>query len=304
LAIPAFAQDPRILSSVKGMVITNEPLAGNRLIVTLAEAINGKQLSRSYVAGDGSFELRDVPPGVYTVELAAIGGEPIEQQMVSLNSTGDRIEIRLPVRENKPIGSGTVSVRQLQQHPVSANSKKIFEAAQKASAAGDYLKAVGILKGALKDASVEPYARMNIGVAYIKSGQAALAIPELQEAARLMPDDAVAHMNLAYALLLTRQFDEAEAKCRRALQLDRNNFKAHWVMGSILLNQGSHEEEGAEELHFASREIPKARVVLALFYERNGQKDAAARELREFLPLASPEDRAKVEQWLSKLTTK
>jgi hypothetical protein len=45
-------------------------------------------------------------------------------------------------------------------------------------------------------------------------------------------------------------------------------------------------------------------VVLAQFYERSGQKDAAARELREFLPQASGEDRAKVERWLSNLAAK
>jgi tetratricopeptide (TPR) repeat protein len=160
------------------------------------------------------------------------------------------------------------------------------------------------LRGALNDASAEPYARTNIGVAYLRAGQAAAAVPELQQAARLLPEDAVVRTNLAFSLLLTKHEDAAEVECRRALQLDRNSSKAHWVMGSILINKGSHEEEAVEDLRFASREMPRAKVVLAQFYERSGQKDAAARELREFLPQASSEDRAKVERWLSKLTAK
>jgi thioredoxin-like negative regulator of GroEL len=303
LAIPGVAQETRVLSSVKGMVITSEALAGNHLIVSLIESTNHNPLSRSYVGADGSFEFRDVPAGSYTVELGTSGEDPIERQSVSLRASGDQIEIRLQGRENRHLRGGTVSVGQL-QHPLSAKSKKIMLAAQKASEAGDYLKAVGILRSALNDASAEPYARTNIGVAYLKAGQAALAVPELQQAVRLLPDDAVARTNFAFALLLTKHVDAAEVECRRALQLDRNSSKAHWVMGSILLNKGSHEEEAVEDLRFASREMPRAKVVLAQFYERSGQKDAAARELREFLPQASGEDRAKVERWLSNLAAK
>jgi len=131
-----------------------------------------------------------------------------------------------------------------------------------------------------------------------------LSVPELLEAVRLMPDDAVARTNLAYALMLTRRVEEAEEEARQALRLDKNNSKARWVMGSILLAQGSHVGEAVEDLRFASREIPKARVLLAQFYERTGQKAEAVRELREFLPQASNEERAKVEQWLSKLVAK
>jgi hypothetical protein len=303
LVIPGVAQDPRLLTSVKGTVVSDEPLVGNHLTVRLTEMLTRNAVGRAFVASDGSFEFRNVPLGSYIVELAASSGDPIQQQTVTLNSSGDQIEIRLPVRTNKPVGTGTVSVRQL-QHPPSAKSKKIFEAAQKASARGEYLKEVEILRGALNDASAVPYARMNIGVAYIRAGDAASAVPEFQEAARLMPENGAVATDLAYSLLATNRVDAAEVECRRALQLDRNNSKARWVMGSILLSKGSREDEAVEDLRLASREIPRARVILAQFYERSGQKDAAARELREFLPQASGEERVTVERWLSRLSAK
>jgi tetratricopeptide (TPR) repeat protein len=284
---------------VKGAVVSSESLAGNRLVVSLIESTGHTQPFRANVAGDGSFEFRDVPPGLYTVELGQPGGESMETVTVSLNTSADRIEMRLP--ERPPAApAGTVSVRQL-QHPLPARSKKIFQAAEKASAAGDYLRQIEILRSALKDEAAAPYARMNIGVAYLRAGQAARAVPELQVAARLIPEDAAAHSNLAYSLLLTGRLEPAEAECRRALELNRNSAKARWVMGSILLNEGSHEAEAVEDLRFASREIPKARIVLAQFYERSGQKDAAVKELREYLPLASGQDRVNVERWLSNL---
>jgi tetratricopeptide (TPR) repeat protein len=301
LAMPGIAQ---VISSVRGVVAADEPLTGNHLVVNLMEAVTRKAVDRAFVGADGAFEFRNLPPGSYIAELSASGGDPILSLTVSLNSSGDRIELRVPGRgNNAAFPAGTVSVREL-QHPMSAKSKRMLAAAQKASEKGEYLKAIDILRAALTDPAAEGYARMNIGVAYLRAGQAGPAVPELRDAVRLMPEDAVARTNFAYALLLTRRVEEAEVEARGALRLDKNNSKARWVLGSILLARGLRVEEGVEDLRFASREIPKAKVMLAQFYERTGQKAEAVRELREFLPQASDQDRATVEQWLSKLTAK
>jgi Tfp pilus assembly protein PilF len=301
LAMPGIAQ---VIASVRGAIASDELLTGNHLVVSLIDSVTRKPMDRAFVGGDGSFEFRNVPAGSYTVELAVSSGDPILSSTVSLNSSGDRIELRLPERENKPGGpAATVSAREL-RHPLSAKSKRMFAAAQKASEKGEYLQAIDMLRSVLNEPAAEPFARMNIGVAYVRAGQPASAAPELREAVRLMPDDAVAHTNFAYALMLTKRVDEAEEEARRALQLDKNSFKARWVMGSVLLAKGSRVEEAVEDLRFASREIPKARVQLAQFYERTGRRAEAVRELREFLPQASDQDRATVERWLSKLSAK
>lgn len=302
LAVPAFAQDGRVISSIRGVVATDEQLAGNHLTIRLTEVGTHTQAGRAFVGGDGSFEFRNVPAGTYTVEVLASSGESISQEMMSLNSSTDRIEIRVPGYGNKPGAMGTISVQQL-RHPLSAKSKRILAEAQKASERGDYLKAIGILRGALNDPSAAGYARMNMGVAFMRAGKPEEAVPELQEAVRLMRDDAAVRTNLAYALLMTKRVDAAEVEARRALELDRNDARARLVMGQILLLQGQMDE-ALEDLRLASREIPKARVMLAQFYERNGQRDAAVRELREFLLSASTEERATVERWLLKLAGK
>jgi hypothetical protein len=301
LIFPAAAQE-RTISVVKGAIATDQPLEGSHLVATLTPVLTHNLLQHVQVGIDGSFEFHDVPPGSYRVEISTANGDPIQIDTVSLTAPGDRIEIRLPGHANKP-GAGTVSVRDL-QHPMSSKSKRLFVDAQKASEKGEFEKEIGILRSALNDAGAVPYVRMNVGVAYLRAGQAANAIPELQEAVRLIPDSAVARTNFAYALLMTKNIDAAEVEGRRALQLDKNNAKARWVMGSILIVKGSHLDEAVEDLQLASREIPKARMILAQYYERSGQKDAAARELREFLPQASNEDRVKVEQWLNRLLAK
>jgi tetratricopeptide (TPR) repeat protein len=301
LLVPAIAQNVRILPSVKGTVIADESFGGIHLVVTLTDSVYRRETARSYLGTDGSFEFRDVATGTYTLEIGIEGGNAIQQQVVNIEGTGAQLEVRLTGPLKKPFGAGTVSVRQL-QHPLSSKAKKIFDTAKKASDRGEYLHEIEILRSALNDPSAVPYARMNIGVAYMKAGQPASAVPELQEAVRLMPENPSAHTNLAYALLLSKHVDASEVECRKALQLDRNNAKARWVMGSVLLSKGSHEQEAVEDLHFASREIPTARMVLVRFYEQSGQKDAAVRELREFLPQASGEERTNAERWLSNLT--
>lgn len=291
------------LTVVQGKLLSEESLVGAHLIVNLTPALTHSSRERAYVSNDGSFEFRDVPAGAYTVELTTANGDSIHRETINLTAPGDRIEIRLPQTSNKPgPATGTVSVREL-KHPLTGKAKKLLLEARKASEKGEYLKAVDLLRGTMNDEAAVPFARMNIGVAYIRAGQPVNAIPELQEAVRLMPDDAVARTNLAYALLLANRAGAAEAECRKAIQLDKNSAKTRWVMGSILLAKGA-PAEAVEHLRLASREIPKAKVLLAQAYEHNGQKEAAALELRQFLPQASNEDRVKVEQWLNKLVAK
>jgi tetratricopeptide (TPR) repeat protein len=295
------SQDTHSISVIKGVVTTDETLEGNHLTVNLIDTAGHKSVDRAFVAGDGNFEFHAVRPGSYQVELTAPSGETISKTMQTLNSYVDRIELKLPVRENKAGPTGTVSVRQLQ---LSEKAKRIFAQAQKASAARDYTKANGILRGALKEDSAIGYARLNMGANYMKADQPASAIPEFQEAVRLMPDDVMSRTNLALAFLWTRKLDEAEVAARGALAIDRNCAKAQWALGAILLANGLHVEEGLENLRLASREIPRARVMVAQYYAQRGQKDAAARELREYLAKASGADKASAEQWLSKLVAK
>ena len=299
---PAFAQDPRSIPVIRGAVTSNESLSGNHLTVNIVDSGAHRTLARAFVSFDGTFEIHDLPPGTYTVDLLSQGGEQILSQTLNLSSTVDRIEFKLPEHE-KNTAPGTVSMRQL-QHPLTKKATRVLAQAEKAVAAGEYAKSIEILRGAMKEESAVPYAHMNIGVAYIRMNQPALAIPELQEAAQLMPEDSVTRSNLAYSLLLTRHLDAAEVEARHAVQLDKSNAKARWVLGSILLSKGQHIDEAVEDLHLASREMPKARMMLVQFYERAGQKDAAARELREFLPQASADERVSAEQWLNKLVAK
>ena len=106
--------------------------------------------------------------------------------------------------------------------------------AQSLAAAADHLKAIEELTQALKEPSAAPYAHALLGQEYLKTGQAAPAAKELEQASAMLPHDAIIHSNFGYALFLMGEFARGEQEVRRALELDRNNSPAQRLLGYIL----------------------------------------------------------------------
>lgn len=77
----------------------------------------------------------------------------------------------------------------------------------------------------------DPFGWKALGVIYEGLGQAAEALPAMQRAAELQPEDAEAHFNLGNGYKSLRRLAEAEASYQRALELDP-------LMGQALINLG------------------------------------------------------------------
>ncbi len=89
--------------------------------------------------------------------------------------------------------------------------------------------------------------RPNAGLAwkalsFALSRQGKDALPALENAARLMPDDAEAQSNLGNGLRSAGRLDEAAASHRRALALSPNHADAHNNLGTVLKDLGRLEE--------------------------------------------------------------
>ncbi len=295
------AQDTKSIQTVRGEIQTDDATLEPHLAVQLQGVTGLSSVQRAYVHSDGSFEFHDVPPGSYVLRVLRAPEESVIELFVNVMGASDTLQVRLPKQDAASHGrAGTVSVRQL-QHPVSKNAIHAFAKAQHYSDAGDHSKAIAELRQVLADPSAEGYAHANLGAEYLRAGQPDAAIAELEESIRLVPDSATAHTNLAYAYSVTRNLQRAEEEARRALQINRSYAQAHYLLGHILLTRGTGPDEGVENLKVARREIPKARIVLAQFYARRGQKEAARQELQEFIGEATGEDRTRAERWLSEL---
>lgn len=79
-----------------------------------------------------------------------------------------------------------------------------------------------------------------LSVALLRQGKAAL--PELQQAALLMPDDAEAHGNLGAALCDLDRWAEALPSLRRALAIDPGNVQATADAGNAFFRAGRAQE--------------------------------------------------------------
>jgi tetratricopeptide (TPR) repeat protein len=79
-----------------------------------------------------------------------------------------------------------------------------------------------------------------LGLSLSKQGKDAL--PALQRATELLPNDAEAHNNLSSALRRLGQLDKALASSQRALAIKPSFAEAHNNLGNVLVDMGRHDE--------------------------------------------------------------
>ncbi len=80
-----------------------------------------------------------------------------------------------------------------------------------------------------------------LGVLCCQRGRAPEALPYLERAVQLQPQNAIFQNNLGLALLALARSREAETCFRRALELDPNYAEAHNNLGNLLLGRGETE---------------------------------------------------------------
>jgi len=201
--------------------------------VVLYDVSGARKLEQVEVTPDGRFRLADIPPGTYLLKVVDSTHESISEEVIHIGSASEPVALLLPDSSPQPVPGATVSSDRL-QHPLSAKATKMIRKAQDYAASGDHFKAIDQLKLALKETSAAPYAHALLGQEYLKTGQAAAAAAELEQACLLLPHDAVVHSNFGYALFLTGDSAGGEREVRRALELDHNNSVAGRLLGYIL----------------------------------------------------------------------
>lgn len=260
------------MSSIHARVITLAPAFFLLLAVQLPAAAQypwrtpNPEIDRG---GAGPFESDDLRlDGARQRHIPEIASEP-----------QDRGESGFP-RSAQP--GGTVSASQL-RHPLSGKAKRMLDKAQRFRERHDYKQEMDCLLQAVQVPGAEPYALSMLGAAHLRAGNLEAAIAALEKAVALLPGDATNYSNLGYALGLAGQIERGEREVRRALSIDPGRPQAHLVLGAILLLGKSQEEEGMMHLRIAQRTIPRARLVVAAYHERKGNRAAAEEEMRLYL---------------------
>src|SRR5262245_55401044 len=158
------------------------------------------------------------------------GGNPIEHKWRKCVYMG-RFVIFLGAMAGFAFGEqrlATISVEEL-ENPISGKALRMLQDAQRhLRTEGQHDRGMQELRRAMQDPQAVPYAIGMLGAEHLKSGDTDLALPELEEAARLLPAHPETHANFALALCRKHQTERGLQEAKRALQLDPSRAKTRY----------------------------------------------------------------------------
>ncbi len=121
------------------------------------------------------------------------------------------------------------------RHPIPSKARRMLQAALDHMKRRDHTAAIGALRETLeKYPSSAPYVHSLLGVEYLKTDQFAAAANSFEQAANLLPHDAVNRYNLGLALVSEGDYERGEKEVRRALELDPGNENSQMLLNVLI----------------------------------------------------------------------
>jgi tetratricopeptide (TPR) repeat protein len=284
------------IHTVQGKVFfpTGEP--AKRVIVRL-ESPNFVSLS-TQTNEDGEFRFNGLEAGNYTVKVDA-GKEyemAIERADLDREVSKSARTVMVPVYLR--LKGGAASSAAFAGVPKAAVD--LYNQAMESEKKNDTKKAIEQLSKAVELHPQFAIAVNELGVQYLKLGQADKAAEVLQRAVTLTPTEFFPHLNYGIALLNKKSFAEAETELRAALKINSQAPTAHMYLGMALLTLSRDEKtkqydmakyaEAQKEFEAAASsgkpEVAMAHRYLGGIYAGNKDYKRAADELEIYLKLS------------------
>lgn len=270
----------------------------SRLKIKL-QSFNSGELS-VFSDPNGSFSFKGLDPGSYTVVVEAGEAYEVAKEIVYIDTDGTSSRRGIPILpitrtysvdialRLKPAEVAKLGVVSAALAAVPDPARDLYLKALDSINAGDNLKAVEQLKGAIAIYPQFPLALNELGVRYLKLGQLAKAAEALKAAVGLAPEEFHPRLNYGIALLNQKFYPEAEEQLRVAVAKRSDAPTAHMYLGIALAMQRKFEE-GQKELQLAmasnSTEVALAHRYLAGIYFETKQDSHGADELEIYLRL-------------------
>lgn len=287
---------------IRGRVVLPGGESLSQAVKVILRSMRGDH-TLGYTDTQGTFEMRGVAPGEYTIEVEADSQRQYEEvsTRVTVNRAATSLvtiylkEKREAARERGP-GGPVVSATELSQQ-VPGPARKEFERASEAGRGGRAEEAVAHLRKALEIFPDYLMARNDLGTHLLALGRLDEAAEELRRAVRLDPKAFNPQLNLCIVLVEQQKFAEAVDELEKALALDARAPAARLYAGRAYLALGVLER--AEKELNAAYEFGGGRYALALFhlghlYMDKGERDLALRAFETYLREAP--DAANAEQ--------
>jgi Tfp pilus assembly protein PilF len=266
----------------------------------MQSAAGSNYQSRTILHPDGSFELRDLPPGTYQATLTDERGDVLWRDFVMVGPGASRLIIELDERARQNITTDTVSVARLARKYPAAAVRELRLGAR-ALQQNNLADSNAHLRRAIEIAPNMPDARNNLGANFLCSGEFEEARRELQAAVDLDPDSPIPQVNLALALLYLNRSAEAEGHARQALRRDPLSARVNFAMGAVLAGEGKGSE-ALQYLERASKEVAQSLLLEARILVARSDLPRAISKLQEYLSRSSVPQRQEALRWLKLLT--
>ena len=260
LSTPGRTQPTEFPTTIKGELRSEETVNLHDYFIELADLSHYNETHRVDVQFDGSFQIRGIRPGTYTLRVTTLSGTVVHQELVTVAPQAGPLTVRLPA-SGKHSAPGTISVTQL-RHPPSHKAFQALASAQRFSESGKTEKAVEELEKAIRLSPEYADAYNNLAVQHMRMGRFEEAAAELTRAIAITGPNPIQLSNLAYAQRRLDRIPEATASARAALRLDSGSAQAHLILGSILAMDLQTRTEAITHLEQASKTLPSARAAL------------------------------------------
>lgn len=142
----------------------------------------------------------------------------------------------------------------LLRHPITAKVRQLLFRVMVKMDAGDHETAIQQLRDMLaKYPDSAPYVYNLLGVEYVKTDRFGAAVKSFEQAALLLPHDAMTHYSLGLALVCAGDNNRAAQEVRRALELDPTNAKMQARLNAILQATAPGARDSAQNVNDAQQ---------------------------------------------------
>ena len=199
-------------------------------------AVTGGIVSTVFTNSIGSFQFDGIPAGNYSLVITQVGYDQLNQDVTV--EGGPIMGLQLELRRlsdphaSNPKGPGKISARELgipgkAQDAMQKGMRLLYEKS-------DYSGAIAEFQRALKAYPNYYEAEMQMGMAYMKLGDASSAEQVLHKSLEMNSEYGDAYGALALLLCNEKRFEDAEPAARKAVELDADSWQANFELGRAL----------------------------------------------------------------------
>jgi Tfp pilus assembly protein PilF len=237
---------------------------------------------------DGIAKFRGVSSRECTVQVTSTGYATVRETVMVMGSSGEN-DAYIKLQPNSDSQTARRTVAPL----LAGKSRRELDLAIAALHADLTAAAKPHIEYALKHAPANPDVHYIAAIYFLSLKDSESAQQHLQSAVGIFPEHFSAQITLGNLLLAQRDATAAIPHLEKALSLDGNSWRGHWLLAEALLqppvNVAKARFHANRALEFGKQQAADAEITLAIADSYNGDNESAHARLEQFLQ-SNPQD--------------